>query len=667
MVTTAWHVERVRIEEYPVPGKPLGRHVYHDSRNRAYPWPRQAGRELTSQLWTRHTPILDQGSIGSCYPPGVRIRMADGSERPIEDVRLGEHVATAEGNTGRVMQTMIRDEDGGLIRLILWGHSHLRMTREHPVLTKRGYIPVSKLRVGDQVALTRYLPEQYTTHVVTAGHIAQPSHRVVRGTRWQGLPGRRGLTAGSHIIPEKIELTPAFGRLIGLFLAEGNIDEAKVVFSLHLNEKPTLGDEIASIMSAYGVQASRRDLPEHHGHKVSVHGTGWARLLSSLCGNGAGLKRLHPDLTSGPPEFLEAVLSGWRDGDGHRKKDAAEHTGITISHDLALAMYDIAQALGYRPVIRHTPPVVNGFARTRQWRWEVATSGLNARNYSTQDDQHVWRKVREIRLEDYIGPVYDLTVEGDHSYVAEGVGVHNCTGNEEAGALGTDPLFAALRSGYPVLDEALAVRIYSMAETIDGDGPYPPNDNGSSGPSAAQAAKNLGLIAGYLHCFSLADVLDALEAGPVGIGANWYDSMDSPDSSGLVVISAGAQVRGGHEFLCRGKDTDARLLHFDNSWGTSFGVNGSFSMGYATLERLLAEQGDATVSLPLTAPAPVPVPVPVPVPPAPVPTPPNPGPDTDPADDALARTVSNWAQGHHTGSNERAARAIQAWLTAKGL
>lgn len=234
----------------------------------------------------------------------------------------------------------------------------------------------------------------------------------------------------------------------------------------------------------------------------------------------------------------------------------------------------------------------------------------------------------------------------------------SCTGNAETGALGCDPCFGALPPSPPLLDENLAVKIYSAAEKIDGGTGYPPEDEGSTGPSAAQAAKNMGLISGYLHCFSLADVIDALQQHPVCIGANWYDSFDQPGSSGLISVSPGAQVRGGHEFLCRGLDTDAQLLFFDNSWGTGWGKSGSFSMAYATLGRLLSEQGDATVSLPLTAPAPAPVPVP----PQPAPVP---GPDD--ADLALYRQVRAWVTQHHVGQNGAIARDLQHWIRAKGF
>jgi hypothetical protein len=227
--------------------------------------------------------------------------------------------------------------------------------------------------------------------------------------------------------------------------------------------------------------------------------------------------------------------------------------------------------------------------------------------------------------------------------------IGSCTGNEQVGALGTGNVFTALPAGHPALDEQLAVSIYSAGEMIDGGAGYPPEDEGSAGPSVAQAAKNLNLISGYLHCFSLADVLDALEDGAVGIGSNWYSSMDQPDRSGLVSISPGAQVRGGHEYLCRGKDMEKKLLYLDNSWGENWGAGGSFTYSFDTLERLLAEQGDATVSLPLTVPVPAPVPVP------------------DDPDHVFAKVLHPWILLHHVGGNGKVSKAAEAWLKAKGL
>lgn len=234
--------------------------------------------------------------------------------------------------------------------------------------------------------------------------------------------------------------------------------------------------------------------------------------------------------------------------------------------------------------------------------------------------------------------------------------IGSCTGNGETGVLACDPNFAALPAGHDTLNEALALRIYSGAETIDGDGPYPPNDNGSSGPSAAKAAMQLGLIAGYTHILSLADLEDALQTQAVSIGINWYDSFDSPSPSGLLTISKGAEVRGGHEPMLRGIDVDAKTFFGDNSWGTSWGVNGSFTIGYATMERLLSEQGDGTVSVPLGSPAPTPVP-----------PGPSPSPGVDPADTTLWTATKRWSAEPHIEGNHKAAQAVRTWAAAKGL
>jgi hypothetical protein len=234
----------------------------------------------------------------------------------------------------------------------------------------------------------------------------------------------------------------------------------------------------------------------------------------------------------------------------------------------------------------------------------------------------------------------------------------SCTGNMMTGALGTDPLFGVLPAAHAALNESLAVAIYSAAEKLDGGAGYPPEDDGSTGPSVDQVAKNLGLISGYTHAFDLASLLDALEDGPLGIGINWYSSMDAPDSSGLVTISPDASIRGGHEVLVRGKDVAAQVIHCDNSWGASWGVSGSFTMSYATIERLLGEQGDVTVPIPLNQPAPVPAPVP----PAPAP---DPGPDT--ADLTLYRNTLAWTGERHVGQNAATAKDLKTWAAAKGF
>jgi hypothetical protein len=184
--------------------------------------------------------------------------------------------------------------------------------------------------------------------------------------------------------------------------------------------------------------------------------------------------------------------------------------------------------------------------------------------------------------------------------------VGSCTGNAGVCGLGTTPNFEALPSPLPfTLDENGALALYSAAESIDGDGPYPPNDNGSSGLSIAQALLAAGVISGYQHTFTLNDALKALTARPVLFGTNWYDAMFTPDSDGRVHLNG--KLAGGHEIEAYQIDAPNKRVWFANSWGSSWGVEGCFYLTFKDFGKLLSQQGDIIVLLPLTEPAPTPI------------------------------------------------------------
>lgn len=181
--------------------------------------------------------------------------------------------------------------------------------------------------------------------------------------------------------------------------------------------------------------------------------------------------------------------------------------------------------------------------------------------------------------------------------------VGSCTGNAGIGALGSFPLYTtAVSNTVYSLNESGAIKLYSDAEVIDGSGPYPPNDNGSSGLSIAKALKTAGLISSYQHTFTLNDALKALTQYPILVGINWYQGMFTPDKDGRVRITGG--LAGGHEIIAREIDAVNSRIWFDNSWGLNWGVNGRFYLTFTDLGTLLSRQGDVVVLIPNTTPVP---------------------------------------------------------------
>jgi len=370
-------------------------------------------------------PVLDQDGFGWCFPGETRIRMADGTNKPIKDIKVLDKVLTAEGNIKTVFQVIVHKHSHPIYNLRVWGHGHLRATGAHPILTQRGYVELKNIQIGDRVAIPRYAP-QTSTWIDTSKYVAARVYSQKKSTRRLGLPGKRAVDICVHTIPDILHLTKEFGRLLGFFLAEGHTDSGKVVFTFNASERDTFAAEVVSHFKLLDVDA-KLALKKDNTAQVTVYGVQWAKLFEGLCGRLSHGKVLAADLAGGPTPFLEGVLSAWLDGD--RTKETA---GQTVSHDLALNMFDIANALGLCPVIQRKPARTsigkNGKEVLHRESWVVGWSDSGQRNHGTElTETHTWRTVRELpTTEAYDDWVFNLEVEDDHSYVAEGIGVHNC-------------------------------------------------------------------------------------------------------------------------------------------------------------------------------------------------------------------------------------------------
>jgi hypothetical protein len=226
--------------------------------------------------------------------------------------------------------------------------------------------------------------------------------------------------------------------------------------------------------------------------------------------------------------------------------------------------------------------------------------------------------------------------------------VGSCTGNAGIGVLCTGDLWPMVPSTRYTPDEAGAVNLYSDAESANGDGPYPPNDDGSDGLTVAKVLKSAGMISAYRHTFTINDALKALTQTPLMTGIAWYANMFTPDREGIV--TPGGALAGGHEIVVDEYDARRGLVGFSNSWGVGWGQAGRFYLDVEEYAKLLDDAGDVTALLPVHAPAP----------------PPGPVPDDVHADRALAQALRlhGWVGARHVGENHRIALAGQQWLAA---
>jgi intein/homing endonuclease len=572
-------------------------HVF-DERSRQYPI--RAAIDATkprSYTWScgKH---LNQGVEGSCFPPGTFIRMSDGSQKKIEDIKLLDTVVTAEGNIGRVTELMVRDSADKCVAVKLIGHAAIVCTKNHPILTQRGYVAAEDLLGEDRVSVTRYSPPNVNEIDIAALKIdilrAKAEGRVAFGH----LPNRSSSEALISALPNKIKLTPGFGRLIGLYAAEGCASSNKTVWSFGSHEKDTLVQETVGLLkSELGVEARIQTRPNNC-IKVNVYGKAWSQLFSILVPGTAkyGDKRLSSLVTAGSLEYLQALLEGWLDGDGHKRR--AEQVGISVSQNLALDMHAIANKLGLQPAIRGDKPSINKWANKRQYRWTVSIPKGTERSFKRppQTETAQWRKVLSVTPVEYRGPVYNMHVEGDESYVANGLGVHNCVGHGFAHELIARP------SVVDGIDSNFAVeKIYWEAQKIDqwAGGSYPgarPQYEGTSVLAGAKVVQKLGYVKEYRWAFGLDDLIMAVGyKGPAVIGVNWYEGMQDTDSDGY--ISPQGYFQGGHCVLVKGVNIKDGYFTIHNSWGEDWGVKGDCRITFSDMDYLLNQDGEACIPL----------------------------------------------------------------------
>lgn len=140
----------------------------------------------------------------------------------------------------------------------------------------------------------------------------------------------------------------------------------------------------------------------------------------------------------------------------------------------------------------------------------------------------------------------------------------------------------------------LAVKIYKLAQTID---EWPgENYEGTSVLAGVKALKQMypKSIDHYRWAFGLDEVVATIGYfGPVVLGVNWYSGMFNTDADGFIHVKG--QIAGGHCLIARAVDVKKKTITLHNSWGASWGVNGTAKISFADLKRLLNESGDACV------------------------------------------------------------------------
>lgn len=349
--------------------------------------------------------------------------------KPIAEVETGDLVLTRDGRFRRVLwsrQTGIQQT----MTIDALGRLDLHATAEHRLWSRRRW-------TDGKGAIQHDAPSWRD-----ALHLDRPAKS------WRQESCQLAAPATFDVMAPECRVDAPFWRAIGRWLGDGWTyatrkprqrkakesdswsDEAMTHAYVGWCDHPDKGDGLESeLREAFGDKV-RRATPTTAARCV-VYDVVLLRWLEANFGKLAHGKDV-PLWTLGlPAEARVALIEGWLAADGceHDRGSCQVVIGVTVSRAMALGMQILAHSVGYSANVTQgkdarTEMVCGRESQCRaSWRVEIWRTGSRCNH---RVDDAVWSIVRSVRPDgDLAVPVFDLEVEDDHSFIANGVIVHN--------------------------------------------------------------------------------------------------------------------------------------------------------------------------------------------------------------------------------------------------
>lgn len=383
------------------------------------------GRSQTVQLFhgclSPDTPIVD-GLTGKL--------------RPMGDFALGDLVRTHTGAVAAVSFVSHQYKEAFSVRLKGLGDFPLVATGEHRFWTPQGWAELSALRVGDRIG--------FPVAVIAQRRVEWP-FRLPNSVRPQG-------GGSAEVGPESVRADYAWGRVLGLYLAEGCVKKSTakepsgITFTVHEREVVRTVDWLTEIGQCF---RSVKVAPRKDSKTVTVtaYGRSFATFVRHSCGE-LDSKRLPQGWADTNSEFVRGLVHGYLAGDGYSSKTPNDRriSATSVRSAITIGMRDALASLGYGwACINHKPAALRHGRNEREaWTLRLCGDGVDrlAKELGWEmpprkrtggygsvliADGYAWVPVVAIESAGEV-PVMDFEINhADHSYCT----LHGATHNSE--------------------------------------------------------------------------------------------------------------------------------------------------------------------------------------------------------------------------------------------
>lgn len=406
---------------------------------------------------------LEYWKLGERLDGESLITLEDGSVKKVRNIKVGDKVITHNGR-GRSVTSVMRkptfalDEEGNPVRIykvkVTGSNEPLIITGNHPIYSElfeniRCPIPSSR----------KYGHRSYPDKPCHPGH-EKEWNLTFRKTKELSVRDQTALAFDTVVI-DREDMDEAWCKLFGYYLSEGCIiynrlkDGTKSISGVDIScaKDSVLNDEIESLMHKVSTHKPCRYTQTNGNEHIRLFDVPLAMSFQRHGGEYAHLKRLSIETMQLPHDKQLCILGGYLNGDGSVDISNGQIQLASSSRSLVNQFVILLARQGVRSTLTSHIAKPNRFVKagydikpnyrltirsfdTERFRSVLCEHKANKikpakrqTNYGAISDGLYFRSIQEIEdITDQYSEtyMYDLEVEDDHSYTANGIIVHNC-------------------------------------------------------------------------------------------------------------------------------------------------------------------------------------------------------------------------------------------------
>lgn len=322
---------------------------------------------------------------------------------PISEIRVGDKVLTHKSRWRKV-EAIGRKKVSSIKNIKGYGVDNIKCTPNHPFLVRENHS--STIRKNGKSKRTTTFSE----------------------SKWVSAQDIEGLYWASPVKIESYEHTELMDPyLIGRWLGDGWCSKNHVFLCCGKHEI----QEFEKKLNQYSKNFSWNKYEEKTTYRFSLPDHVLVEWLTFNFGAGAENKKIPGWVFGMDEEKRVRFLQGYIDSDGCKEPNGYKTSSVSrsLTYSISLLARTLDYTSGVVKNIRKDTCVIEGriVNQAVSWTANITNKNTDRKFFNIFDDGLGYGKVRSVKTEGWNSYVYNLQIEEDNTYVVNNIVVHNCT------------------------------------------------------------------------------------------------------------------------------------------------------------------------------------------------------------------------------------------------